>query len=170
MLQPRTESFGSTPSESLISLLSESNESEYILSTNGSGELVSEVEPSGNNGAVISDSDSVITIISISDDPVTSIAPSTSISDNPDDVVVTLLESTDADDTITNTLFSDIHHDNHDEGADEIKSTSNGGSSKQVLVKVSDLRSKGTLVLRKRANQIVSEGKQEEAVRSMEGF
>lgn len=119
MLQPRTEPVGSTSSESLISLLSDTNESEYVLSTNESGEIVSEIKTSGNNGAVISDSDSVITIISISDDPVTSVAPSTSISDNPDDVV-TLLECSDADDTITNTLFSDIHHENHNEGAAEI--------------------------------------------------
>jgi hypothetical protein len=29
-----------------------------------------------------------------------------------------LFESSDADDTIANTLFSDIHHENHNEGSD----------------------------------------------------
>jgi hypothetical protein len=122
MLQPRTEPVGCTSSEPLISLLADSNENEYVLSTNECGEIVSEVQTSGNNGAVISDSDSVITIISLADDPVTSVAPCTSISDNPDDVV-TLLECTDADDTITNTLFSDIHHENRNEGAAQITGT-----------------------------------------------
>lgn len=115
MLQPRTEPLGSTSSGSFISLLSDSNEGEYVLSTNESGEIVSEVKPSGNNGAVISDS--VVTLISISNDPMASVEPSASISDSPDDDV-TLFESSDADDTIANTLFSDIHHENHNEGSD----------------------------------------------------
>lgn len=107
MFQPKTEPLGSSSSESPTSLLSDSNESEYILSTNEAGEIVSKVKTSEDNGTAISDSDPVVTVISVSDDPVASVTPSTSVSDNPDDDMITLMESSDADDTVTNTLFSD---------------------------------------------------------------
>jgi hypothetical protein len=162
LLQLRPDAVGSTSSGSLISLLSDSSENEYLLSTNKSGEVVSEVQTSGNNVAIISDSDSLITIISISDDPVMSvgdIAPSTSVSDD-SDVVVAVLESTEADDMMAKTIFSDIQHENLNNGADKVQETSDGGSSKQVLVKLSDLKCKQTVPVKKNTNLIVSKDKQ----------
>jgi hypothetical protein len=43
---------------------------------------------------------------------------------------------------IAGTIFSDIHHEDHNNGDDEIKEFLNGGSSKQVFVKVSDTKAK----------------------------
>lgn len=143
LLQPRIEPVGSTSSGSLLSLLSNSTESECVLPINESDEMP-EVQISGNKGAIISDPNSVITVISISDDSVTNvgnIAPSTSVSDC-SDVVVAVLESTETDDVIAGTIFSDIHGEDHNNGDDEIKEFLNGGSSRQMLVKVSDTKAK----------------------------
>jgi hypothetical protein len=172
LLQLRPKSLCDTSSGSLISLLPDSGESEYLLSTTKSGEIVSEVQTSGNNGAVLSDSDSVITIISISDDPVMSvgsIAPSTSVSGSPD-VTVAVLESTEAGDMIAKTVISDIHHESHNNRVNNKKTTSNRGRSKQVLVRVSDLKGKETLVLKKRTNLRVSKDEERKPIGPKEGL
>jgi hypothetical protein len=162
-----------TPSESLISLLSDSTESEYLLSTTESGETVSEVQTSGSNGAVIPDSDSVITIISISDDSVMSvgsIAADTSLSDDSPDVSVAVLESTETGDMIAKAVISDIHHESHNNAANNKKAALNMGGPKQVLVKVSDLKGKETLMLKKRVNLRVSKGEETKLVGLRKGL
>jgi uncharacterized Zn-finger protein len=157
-----------TSSGSVISLFSDSSGSEYVLSTTKSGETGSDVQTSGNNGAVISDSDSVITIISVSDDPVMSvgsIAANTSVSDS-SELVVTVLEPIEADDTIAETSVSDIHNNI----ANNMKGASNRESSKQALTEVSDVEGKETLVLKKRGDISVSNGEERKTVGPKEGF
>lgn len=130
-LQPRIEPVGSTISGSIISLLSNSAENECVLPTNESDEMP-EGQTWENNGAIISDPNSVITIISLSDDSVTNvgnIVPSTSVSDC-SDVVVAVLESTETDDMIAGTIFSDIHHEDRDNGDDEAKGYLNEAQDK----------------------------------------
>jgi hypothetical protein len=111
LLQPKIELVSSISSGSLISLLSNSTQSEYVLPTN-EYEEIQQVQTSGNNGAIVSDPSSVITIISISDNAVANggnITPRTYISDC-SDVVVAVLESSETDDIVAGKMFSDIHH------------------------------------------------------------
>ncbi|XP_069692950.1 uncharacterized protein [Periplaneta americana] len=155
------EDFGSTkdipqallPPRLEPTLLATSNEGEYILSTDESGEVISEVQTVVDGGAILSNSDSVITIISISNDPVTitdvsNMKESSSITED-SNVVVALLESAQTADIESETILSDIYADNEQQ---ERKTSSNVQNTKQMLVKVSDFGSKGGVMLKKKGN------------------
>lgn len=172
LLQLTPKSVCGTSAESLISLLSDSNEGEYLLATTDCGEIVSEVQTSGNNGAVITESESVITIISISDDPVMSvdsIAEDASVGDGAD-VAVAVLESAEVGEVIAETVISDVRRESPNSRADDRKAASNRGRSKHVLVKVSDLKGEETLVLRRRASLTASKGEEREPLGPEQGL